>query len=354
MSGTDDGLLYPQVRAWVQEQSWAILPGKLSVMLDVLRMRADGGRFTPEEIAQQIGAQGSRMSGAAGGNVAVLPLLGVVAQRAGLMMESSGGTSTDRFGAQFDELVADPSIKGIVLDVDSPGGSVFGVPELAAKIHAARGHKPIIAVANSVTASAAYWIASAADELVVTPSGEVGSIGVLAVHEDMSRALDAAGVTVSLVSAGNYKAEGTPTEPLGDEARAAIQQRVDEYYGLFVGAVARHRGVEPAQVRDGYGQGRMLGATAAKRAGMVDRIDTLADTIQRLAGGRWRRPQRGSTAVTTDVPYVIEGGYPAASSSENANDAVPYPADDGGAGEEPVGVGAETRRRRARARRRLA
>ncbi|MCC7371633.1 MAG: S49 family peptidase, partial [Chloroflexi bacterium] len=142
-------------------------------------------------------------------------------------------------------------------------------------------------------ASAAYWIASSADEIVVTPSGEVGSIGVFTAHEDISAALEAEGVTVTLISAGKYKTEGNPFEPLSEEARGAIQARVDDYYSMFVRAVARGRGVKPADVRGGFGQGRVVGADEAVRLGMADRVGTMAQTVERLAG---RRGGAGSRA----------------------------------------------------------
>ena len=167
-----------------------------------------------------------------------------------------------------------------------------GVEELSAEIFQARGQKPITAVANSLAASAAYWIATAADELVVTPSGEVGSIGVFAAHEDVSGMLEQAGVKVNLVSAGRYKTEGNPFEPLTEEARASIQGRVDEYYEQFVSAVARNRGVKRSEVRNGFGEGRVVGAKQAVSLGMADRVGTLDETINRALGGRRSRGAR--------------------------------------------------------------
>jgi signal peptide peptidase SppA len=138
-------------------------------------------------------------------------------------------TANTPFAAAFRQALADPSIGGIVISVDSPGGSVYGVPELVAEIYRARGQKPVVAVADSMAASAAYWIACQAEQVYVTPGGEVGSIGVLTAHADMSQALANEGVSVSVISAGRYKAEASPYAPLTDEARAAIQARVDEY-----------------------------------------------------------------------------------------------------------------------------
>lgn len=219
----------------------------------------------------------------------MLPLIGTIVQRADMFTDVSGAASVQRFTEKFRAALADPQVGSIVIDVDSPGGQVSGVEELSAEIFNARGQKRIVAVANSLAASAAYWIATAADEVVVTPSGEVGSIGVFAVHEDISGMLEQAGVKVNLVSAGKYKTEANPFEPLGEEARASIQGRVDEYYDQFVSAVARNRGVKRSDVRGGFGEGRVVGAKQAVSLGMADRVATLDETINKLLGGRRSR-----------------------------------------------------------------
>jgi signal peptide peptidase SppA len=193
--------------------------------------------------------------------------------------------------------VADSSIDAVVLDVDSPGGEVFGVQEAWDAIRAASKVKPVVAVANAIAASAAYYLASAADELLVTPSGMVGSIGVYALHVDVSKALEEIGEKWTFVSAGKYKVEGNPTEPLGDEARGAMQGDVDRYYSDFVQAVARGRKKTFAAVRDGFGEGRMVGARAAVEQGMADAVGTIGDAVRRAAQlGATRRRQREAQA----------------------------------------------------------
>lgn len=275
--------MYPHVVRFVQETPWAVLPATLDAIIEVVKVRAGGDRFTPDEIAARIGARRSEpVAPVRAGDIAVLPLYGVLSQRMNMMTEMSGGTSTEKFGAAFQQAAADPGVGVIVLDVDSPGGSVFGVQELADVLAAHRSGKPVVAVANSLMASAAYWVASQADEVVVTPSGQVGSIGVMRIHEDLSKLAEQKGITVSYITAGAFKGEGEAFRPLTDEARAAMQKAVDAYYGQFVRAVARGRSVTPEAVRDGFGQGRVVGAAEAMRQGMVDRIGTLAETIARL------------------------------------------------------------------------
>lgn len=231
------------------------------------------------------------------GDIAVMSLTGVVSQRSEIFMEFFGGVSTEQFGTELDSLVKDNRVGAIVLDVDSPGGDVAGVSELSKTIFEARGSKPIIAVANSMAASAAYWIASAADKVFVTPGGQVGSVGVLAIHQDISALLESEGVKMTIVSAGEFKDEGNPYEPLGDEAHAEIQRRVDDYYGMFVGDLARNRGVSRKTVLSDFGQGRMLGAAAAVKAGMADRVATLDETLARLTAGGKAAKKRTSAEV---------------------------------------------------------
>ena len=253
---------------------WAILPEVWSQLARAARDHAAG---------QEIAASGrGRTAGASQQirGVAVINIFGVIQQHRSWMMDLFGGTSTAAVGAEIRAASSDPSVRAIVLNINSPGGGVQGVPELASEILKARTKKQVTAVANSMAASAAYWLASQASDLVITPSGSVGSIGVFATHEDVSKALDAEGVKVSLVSAGKYKTEGNPYEPLGEEARANLQADVDAFYGMFVRAVAVGRRVTNSDVLQNYGQGRMLLANQAVRLGMADRLDTLDGVIR--------------------------------------------------------------------------
>ena len=285
-------------------EPWAILPAKLRAMQEVAIRHLRSERITAEAI-DAIVAAAARPRPVSGGAVAVIPVFGVIAQRMNLMSAFSGGTSTEALGRQIQQAVSDPDVSAIVLNVDSPGGSVFGVAELADALFQARGQKPIVAVANSLMASAAYWIASQADEIVATPGGQAGSIGVIAMHEDWSKAEEQEGVGVTLVTAGKHKGEMHPHAPLSDEDRAALQAGVDSYYAMFVKAVARGRGVQAAAVRSGYGEGRVLGAVEAKAAGLVDRIATLDETIARLAGGGRRSGARAEDEAVT-VTLAVE------------------------------------------------
>ena len=208
------------------------------------------------------------------GNVAILPILGVISQRHNLFSWLLGGTSTTSFAVEFQKVVTDSSIGAVLLDIDSPGGSVYGVHELAETVYQARAKKPIIACVNSLCASAAYWIGAAADEVIVTPSGELGSVGVVAIHTDISEAERQLGIRTTLIYAGSYKTEANPHEPLQDSARAAIQERVDDYYEMFITDLSRFRNVSESKVRREFGQGRIVGAEEAVRLKMADKVGT--------------------------------------------------------------------------------
>ncbi len=285
-----------QINAFITGSLWPILPEKMDAMLSVIESHAAGFRIDDATAEKLTAANRSRQSAQVQRNIAVLPVVGVLSQRMGLMSAMSGGTSTERLGREFDALVADSSVDAIVLNVDSPGGNYYGTPELASKILAARGSKPIVAVANSQAASAAYWIASAADEIVVTPSGDVGSIGILAVHQDMSAANEKIGIKPTYVTYGRHKAEMNPDGPPSTEALDELQRQVDDAGRTFEKAVAAQRGTSAKIVHDTFGQGRMFAAKEAVAKGMADRIGTLEAEVDRLATAQRLRRGRRATA----------------------------------------------------------
>jgi signal peptide peptidase SppA len=269
---------------------WALMPERLQAMTAVLT-RWSSDEPPSDETLFQVNAdrvlRDTRKQFAAanaGAGIAVLPLYGVVTQRGNMVDDISGpgSTSTQKFTSALRQVLADDTVGQILIDIDSPGGSVYGVAELATEIVKARAQKPVVAVANSLAASAAYWIGCSASDFYVTPGGEVGSIGVWQAHFDYSKALEEEGVKPTLISAGKFKVEGNPYVPLDPEAQAFMQSRVDDYYNVFIKAVAKGRGVSVADVRDGMGEGRVLGADAALAAKMVDGVATFDDVLARM------------------------------------------------------------------------
>lgn len=203
----------------------------------------------------------------------------------------------DRLAAQFDAALADKSVSAILFNMDTPGGEVAGVFDLAARIHAARGIKPMAAVASDMSASAGYLIGSAVGQLAVTQTGDVGSIGVVMRHVDMSSAAQREGVNVTFIYAGAHKIDGNPFQPLPDAVRADFQASVDKLYGMFVDAVAKHRGVDAEHVR--ATQARIYKGSDAVSAGLADLVATPDEMIQELrARANAARPSRAIARAT--------------------------------------------------------
>lgn len=181
----------------------------------------------------------------------------------------------------FQRGLADASVRGVALMCDTPGGMVAGCFEHADKMFAARGQKPIRAFAHESAYSAGYAIASTADKVVVSRTGGVGSIGVVTMHVDVSKALDEAGFKVTLIYAGKHKVDAWPYQALSDDAKARIQERIDDIYGIFVAAVARNRNLGEQAVRDT--EALTFGAPQAVSNGLADDIGSLDDAVAAFA-----------------------------------------------------------------------
>jgi signal peptide peptidase SppA len=273
---TDRALRHEEMLAHVASEAWAILPTWLQAALS---------RPVAPHVAQDELLAITRR-GPKSGRVARVPIIGPITKRDSLWSLFFGGTSVEGLKRILQEVVADDTIGTLLLDVDSPGGTAAGITELTAELRRVAESKHVVALANHLMTSAAYWIAAQADEIIATPDALVGSVGVFAVHADFSAMLERIGIKPTYISAGKYKTEANPDEPLSDEARDHIQSLVDEAYSLFVADVAQGRGITPAAVRSEYGEGRVLTARDAKAAGMIDRIAGADETIRRLAGAK--------------------------------------------------------------------
>lgn len=240
------------------------------------------------------------------GQVAILPMQGVLTR-----LGSFGGTSTELFGRWLDEAVADASIRGILLHIDSPGGTYQGTHELADKIYQARGKKPIIAYTAGLMASGAYYAGSAADKIVAGITAAIGSIGVLTMHIDASALLSAMGLRLTFISAGKHKVDANMAEPLSNQSRETLQEGVNYVYGQFLEAAARNRGVSLEKVASDFGQGKVLYAPSALKVGMIDRIGSLESVLEELAGQKisttspfTQSPMSQPTSPSTAVPQT--------------------------------------------------
>ena len=202
------------------------------------------------------------------GPLAIIPVQGTLVQRAGWMDAMSGMTSYSTIRSMLDTALHDERVRAIAFDVDSGGGEVAGCFDLVDAIYEARGIKPMWAVLDECAFSAAYAIASAADTITIPRTGGAGSIGVITLHTDMSRAIDAAGLTVSIITHGSRKAEGTELQPLDPDARARIQADINTLGDLFIDTVARNRALPAAALRE-MQAGTFMGDQAVA-AGLAD------------------------------------------------------------------------------------
>lgn len=292
---------YPTILAAIHGQPWAITPGKLEAIIHVLSTHQRGVVIDAERWEVEAASRAAKTV-PRGDGVAVLGLHGTITQRPTFeMMQGSGGTSTDRFGAAFDAAMNSNDVGAIVIDADTPGGSVFGVSELGAKIFAARGIKPIFTVVNSEMHSAGYWIGSQADKVYVTPGGVAGSIGVVMAHVDQSGADEKQGVKVEFLHAGSKKVDGHPHGPLTDDARNDMMAMVNTYYAAFQGAVAKGRGVSIEAVRKDFGDGGIFTAKELVSRNMADGIATLDDVIRMAAGEAKKRSRNAERRQALDA-----------------------------------------------------
>lgn len=283
---------YRQVVSAIKNTPWLIMQESLETILEIVNARLSGKAFTDEEIkirlqeAEKDKNENPRVT--TGGGVGVLSLVGPIFPKANLMTELSGATSLDSFRTDLRNLLADDSVKQVVLDIDSPGGASDLIPETGKEIREARSVKPIYAVANTMAASGALWLGSQATKFYSTESGKVGSLGVYHVHEDRSRLDETEGTKVTFVYAGKFKTAGNPHEPLSEEAHAYIQEHVDEIYDSFITEVATGRGMSEEVVRRDFGEGKLFSAKTAKKIGMIDDVASIEDVLGDLVSTNYQ------------------------------------------------------------------
>jgi ClpP class serine protease len=251
-------------------ESWAIQTEAFQNIFSIAGREGEG----PEAVAAKLGRplQNTRSVEMRDG-VAVVPVTGPIFRYANLFSEISGATSLDILARDFNRALDDPSVKAIVLNIDSPGGQANGIAEFAQMVNRAR--KPVTACIGGMGASAAYWIAAAAQEVVIASTAMVGSIGAV-VGVDTSRP---AGV-VEIVSSQSPGKRPDVTTP---EGRKQIQTRIDALAQVFIEDVATYRGVSLQKVLADFGQGDVRLGADAVRLGMADRVSTFEELLAGLA-----------------------------------------------------------------------
>ena len=288
--------LCPEVAHALVAHTWAIERNALRILLS--------GDYEPKPRAANAGPATNGDGVIARGGTAIVPIRGLITAHAKALFEDMGwATSGATLVRKVQQAIEDPDTTSVVLDVDSPGGMVAGTAEAAKELKQLRdgSSKPIVAVSNYLSASAAYWLAaSAAHELIASPTSLTGSVGVIAIHEDASGAYEQEGVKYEFITGGDFKAEGNDTEPLSSEGRAFMQSQVDAFYGMFLKALAEARGTTVATITEQYGQGRAFHASLALSSGMVDRVASLGETIARLQSPQSRAAVKRRAAAAAD------------------------------------------------------
>jgi len=271
---------------------WAIEPAWLQTLQDIAGRDLSDFEAVEKKRADRLAR--SEKAGIRDG-VAVLDISGPIFRHANLFTEISGATSIETLGRDLNAALEDPNVKSILLNVDSPGGMVSGTNEFAAMVKEA--DKPVTAYVGNLAASAAYWIASAADEIVIDPTGQLGSIGVVQTRVDDSKQQSARGIeSIEIVSS---QSPHKRPDIKSDEGRAEIQRHVDDLADVFVAVVAENRGTTPEKVISDFGAGGMLIGKKAVAAGMADRLGNFEEVLAGLAGDDRGFAQKGPAAITT-------------------------------------------------------
>jgi len=267
---------------------WALEPGVLQRAVDVFGRHVADVKLTDAEIrevtATRDRSESRRREYDVMGGTAIIPITGVIAKLSSSVNGTSQprGTATQAVSKNLARAIADPDVERIMLLVDSPGGQVAGVADLAAEVRAAAKRKPLTAYIEDLGASAAYWIVSGAAKIYANASAAVGSIGVYAVVADASEMARQRGLTFHVVKAGEFKGAGTPGTEVTDDQLAAWQERIDDVYGLFVGDVEAGRQMKTKAV-EAVADGRVYTGAKAKANGLVDAITDFRGALKKTA-----------------------------------------------------------------------
>jgi signal peptide peptidase SppA len=278
---------------------WAIEPGKLLELQAIYATHLRGEQIDIAAVEARLGrplANEQKAYEIVDG-VAIISIEGVVAKKMNMFSAISGGASSQMARQSVMDARSDPAVHSIIQFVDSPGGTVDGTQTYSETVFESRGQKPIVTLGSGTIASAAYWFGSAASAVYIADgTTSVGSIGVVVSHKDISGAEAARGIKTTELSAGKYKRVASEYAPLSEDGRQSIQDRLDYMYSLFVGDVARYRGVSTEKVLADMAEGRVFTGQQAVDAGLVDGIMSLDALIVKL------NQERGMSSRSTTSP----------------------------------------------------
>ncbi|MEX1185314.1 MAG: S49 family peptidase [Gemmatimonadaceae bacterium] len=269
---------------------WAIRPESLRQMIQI----ASRENLSREAIEAELGRPlDNTYTVTVRDGIARIPVAGPLFRYANLFTECSGATSYEEMAREFATALNDSQVKAIVLDIDSPGGEINGCAEMAELVFKARGTKPIVAHISGDGCSAAYWLATAADSVIAGDTAVVGCIGVVACYIDASKHYEMHGIEeIEIVSSQTPNKRPNPAE---DAGRAQIQRTIDDLAGVFISAIAKHRGVGADVVQSDFGQGDVFVGAAAAAAGLIDGVAT----YEELHASLLESPASGSSSHPT-------------------------------------------------------
>jgi signal peptide peptidase SppA len=269
----------PHLATRVFDTPLLIAPQKLEIILGVLAPHLG------LEIPAPVAAAGSGLPArkpyeVTPDGIAIIPIEGTLVHKSYGLDAFSGLRSYVDLQEEIEDAATDPAIGGILLELDSPGGEVAGVFDLADTIYSARAAKPVFAVANSDAFSSAYLLASGAQRIYAGRTSGLGSIGVIVTHLDVSASDQKLGYKYTIIHAGARKADFNPHAPLSEEARTVIEAEVDRTYQLLVSAVARNRGRDESDIR--RTEAGLFFGSEAVNARLADRLGTRQDALSDL------------------------------------------------------------------------
>jgi signal peptide peptidase SppA len=289
---------HPRILRAITADRWAIQQDALERIVAI----AQGLNDAPESLAAKLGRPlDNTRTVTRRGDAAIVPVFGPIFRYANLFTDVSGATSVETLARDFRTAVDDPSVKSVILEIDSPGGQVAGVSEFAEQVRAAASIKPIIAYVSDLGASAAYWIASAASEIVARDTARLGAIGVV---------LRAVGGNKDEIKFISGQSPNKHVAPDSDAGRAQYQAEVDKLADVFIAAVAEYRGVSVETVANDFGRGGVLVGQEAVNAGLADRLGSLESVIDEINAQPVSRGFPMTTKTTAMTRELLAADHP--------------------------------------------
>jgi len=292
------------------------MPGELPITPDaklvdrrlemlVASPRPKGSRFAGEQPVSESGTgiEPYRLHQ----GVAIVPVLGELVNRGAWVGSHSGMTSYEGLKFQLARVAGDSRARSVILDMDTPGGEALGFDTAASSVRSLNAQKPVYAVVNGMAASAGYALASGAKRIITTSTGVSGSIGVVMLHLDQSRAIEAEGITPTLIYAGAHKVDANPLEPLTDSVREQLQGEVQTYYDAFINIVAEGRNGKTSARAARETEARTYIGREAVDAKLADDVGSFEDVLAELSRKNVRKSARSQTmnARLTDAADAV-------------------------------------------------